>query len=314
LVRRVVTATVALVGAATVLGSLDRVFWAFELAGVFRVQYVAVLGAAGLAALALRRLRLAAVAAALALMNVAVVGVPFAPTASAGPPNADGAPLRLLVANVEVGNTDFRAVEQLVRRTRPDLFGVVELTPDMAEHLRRSLPGYRMRRLVPRQDAYGIGVFSRLPLLSARVEHFPADGGPPTVVAGVRVGGERVTVVITHVHTPFAGSIHARQLRALARARPRLAGRLAVCGDFNAPPWAGPLRRFADDARLVDASAGGSWSGYTWPTWSPLLRVPLDACYLSEGLAVTDRRHCADIGSDPFPLVVDLAVLRDSSR
>lgn len=307
--RRIATAVVTLVGVASVLGLLDRFSWVFELADVFRLQYLAVLGVAALAAVALRRLRLAAVAATLAALNVVVIGIPFIPAATAAPQARTGS-LRLLIANVEVGNTRFDAVEHLVAEAKPDLFGVVELTPAMAEHLRRSLPGYRMRRLAPRGDAYGIGVFSRLPLLSARVEHFPADGGPPTVVVRVRVAGEPVTVVVTHVHTPFAGSIHVRQLQALASARPRLGGRLVICGDFNTPPWAGPLRRLAADTRLTDLYGGGSWSGYSWPTWSPVLRVPLDNCFVSDGLVVTDHHHGANVGSDHFPLVVDLAVLR----
>lgn len=307
LARRVVTAVVVLVGAATVIGLLDRVSWVFELADVFRLQYLAVLAAAVPVAAALRRFRLAGLAAALAALNLAVVAPSFAASATAAPAAGAGS-LRLLVANVEVGNPRFEEIVRLVRRERPDLVGIVELTPALAERLTRELPGYRARMLAPQEGAYGIGVFSRVPLLSARIERFPEDGGPPTVVARVRVAGEPVTVVVTHVHTPFAGSIHTRQLEALAAARPRLGSRLAVCGDFNTPPWAGPFRRLADDARLSDLYGDDAWSGYSWPTWNPLLRVPLDNCLVGGGLGVRAHRHGADIGSDHFPLVVDLAV------
>jgi endonuclease/exonuclease/phosphatase (EEP) superfamily protein YafD len=309
--RRIVTTVVVLVGAATLLGLLDRLSWVFVLADVFRLQYLVVLAAAALAAAALRRLRLAGAAAALAALNAVVIGVPFTAPAVAAPPGAGKGSLRLLIANVEVGNPRFDAVERLVERTRPDVFGVVELTSGLAARLRRALPEYRMRRLAPQDDAYGIGVFSRLPLLSARVERFPADGGPPTIVARVRVAGEPVTVVVTHVHTPFAGSIHVRHLQALADARPRLGGRVAICGDFNTPPWAGPFRRLMAGARLTDLYGDGAWSGYSWPTWNPLLRVPLDNCLVGGGLAVSGHRHGADIGSDHFPLDVELAVLRE---
>jgi endonuclease/exonuclease/phosphatase (EEP) superfamily protein YafD len=306
--RWVLATLVALVGAATVLGLLDRFSWIFVLLDTFRLQYLVVLAVAALGAVALRRFRLAGVAATLAVLNVVVMGIPFTAPATAAPPGARAGSLRLLVANVEVGNTRFADVERLIRKEHPDLVGIVELTPAMAGQLEKSLPGYRMRRVAPQDDAYGIGVFSRLPLLSARVEHFPADGGPPSVVARVRVAGEPVTVVVTHVHTPFAGSIHVRQLDALAAARPALGKRVAICGDFNTPPWAGPFRRLADDARLTDLYGDGAWRGYSWPTWNPLLRVPLDNCLVSDGLAVRGHRHGADIGSDHFPLVVDLAV------
>ncbi|HEU5362384.1 MAG TPA: endonuclease/exonuclease/phosphatase family protein [Gaiellaceae bacterium] len=300
------TAIVALVGVATLLGLFDRYLWMLELADVFRLQYLAVLVAAALAALALRRARLAAAASALAALNAAVIGISLAPPASAAAGAAKGN-LRLLVANVEVGNTRFAAVERLVARSGADVVGVTELTPAMAAHLARALPAYDARLVAPRGDAYGVGVFSRVPLLSARVEHYPA-GGPPTIVARVRVAGEPVTVVVTHVHTPFAGSIHVRHLRALAAARPGLGKRLAICGDFNTPPWTGPFRRLERDAGLASLYGPSAWTAYSWPTWSPALRVPIDNCLVSGGLVVRDHHEAPGVGSDHFPLVVDLAV------
>ena len=288
------------------LGLLDRFYWPFKLADVFRLQYLAVLVAAALGALALRRRRLAAVAAVLAAVNLGVLGISLIPTATADSGPAAGS-LRVVVANVEVGNTDFAAVERLVARTRPDVFGVTELTRPMADHLARALPAYRARIVRTRHDAYGIGVYSRRPLLDARVMRLPADG-PPTIVARVLVAGRPLTLVVTHVHTPFAGSIHVRQLHALARIS--LGRRVAVCGDFNSPPWSGPLREFASDARLRDLYGGWAWSGYSRPTWSSLLRVPLDNCFVGAGVVVRAHRDGPGDGSDHRPLVVDLAVVR----
>jgi endonuclease/exonuclease/phosphatase (EEP) superfamily protein YafD len=309
-VRAFAVGVVAVVGLLTLLGLLDRVWWVFEAADVFRLQYLVVLVVAALAALLLRRPRLAALAAALAAVNVAVLAIPLTPGAAAAPAASSSGALRLVVANVEVGNTDYAAVERLVAQTRPDLFGVTELTPAMAQHLGDALSGYRTRVVETRDDAYGIGVYSRLPLLSAKIVRFPAEG-PPTVVARVRVAGKPVAVVVTHVHTTFAGSIHVRHLDALAAAaRSQLGRRVVVCGDFNTPPWSGPLRRFAADARLHDLYGGRAWAAYSWPTWSSALRVPLDNCFVSRGVAVTDHRDGPDVGSDHRPLVVDMSVAK----
>jgi endonuclease/exonuclease/phosphatase (EEP) superfamily protein YafD len=304
--RSVVTIVVVLVGLATVIGLFDRFSWLFEIADVFRLQYIVVLVAAALAALALRQVPVAAAAAVLAVINVAVVGIPFTASATAASHGAKGS-LRVVMANVEVGNSDYSSVERLVARTKPDLFGVVELTPAMAEHLGRALPQYEATVLEPRADACGIGVFSRLPLLSARVVHLPA-GGPPSVVVRVRVAGQPVAVVITHVHTPFAGSIHVRHLQALANATQTFGKRVAILGDFNTPPWSGPLRQLAAEADLQDLYGHDAWRGYSWPTWSAVLRVPLDNCFVSRGVVVRDHQRGPSIGSDHFPLVIDLGV------
>jgi endonuclease/exonuclease/phosphatase (EEP) superfamily protein YafD len=306
--RGIVAGVILLVGLATVLGLLDRVSWVFELADIFRLQYLVVLAGAALGALLLRRPRLAGVAALLAAVNVAVLGISLIPTATAASGTPAGS-LRVVVANVEVGNTDFAAVRRLVARTHPDVFGVTELTPTMAAQLGPALRSYRARMVETRHDAYGIAVYSRRPLLSAHVVHLPTDG-PPTVVVRTRVAGKPVSLVFTHVHTPFAGSIHVRQLQALAEARPTLGPRAAVCGDFNTPPWSGPLRDFATDAHLRDLYGRSAWAAYSWPTWSSLLRVPLDNCFVGEGIAVRHHHDGPDDGSDHRPLVVDLAVLR----
>ena len=306
--RGIVTGVVLVVGLATLLGLLDRVLWVFEIADVFRLQYLVLLLAAALAALMLRRSKVAFVAVVLAAVNAAVMGIPVAETAPAvGAPTRGS--LRVVVTNVEVGNTDFAAVDRLIARSRPDVLGVIELTPPMARHLHAALPLYRARVLEVRDDAYGIGVYSRLPLLSAKIARFPSDG-PPTVVARVRVAGKPVSVVVTHVHTTFAGSIHVRHLVALAAAaRSQLGKRVVVCGDFNTPPWSAPLRDFEADAHVRDLYGGRAWAGYSWPTWSYALRVPLDNCFVSKTVAVTGHHDGPSIGSDHRPLVVDIGVL-----
>jgi endonuclease/exonuclease/phosphatase (EEP) superfamily protein YafD len=72
-------------------------------------------------------------------------------------------------------------------------------------------------------------------------------------------------------------------------------------------PWSQPLRRLtsATGLRSVHDSYG---LGGTWPTGIPLLRVPIDNCLVSEGLIALDRRLGPDVGSDHFPLIVDLAL------
>lgn len=135
----------------------------------------------------------------LAAINFAVVGIPVTGAATASP-NAAGS-FRLVIANVEVGNTEFAAIKRLVARSRPDVLGVVELTPRLAAHLTQALPEYRAQVLAPRDDAYGIGLFSRVPLTAKRIVHLQADAGPPSVATTTRVAGAPVTLVVTR---PYA--------------------------------------------------------------------------------------------------------------
>jgi endonuclease/exonuclease/phosphatase (EEP) superfamily protein YafD len=121
-----------------------------------------------------------------------------------------------------------------------------------------------------------------------------------------------VTFVLVHVHTPFAGSVHARELSALASARPSLGSRLIVCGDFNTVSWSAQFEDFGRATGLTDVFRG-AWHTHSWPSWSPVLGALIDHCLISDGLAVRDCRFGPSIGSDHLPLVLDVGIERKSA-
>jgi endonuclease/exonuclease/phosphatase (EEP) superfamily protein YafD len=301
--RRGVTFFVGLLAVATAAGFLDRVSWVFEVATVFRLQYAALLVAAGLLALALRQPSLVLAAVGLAAVNIAAVA-PWqdAPRAAA---SADPT-LRIVAFNVKSGNDRYDQLAPLVARLHPDVLGLLELTPEWARAAKRASSRLRPRRFVVRRGAYGLGLLSATPPTALGVRRFPADG-PSVLIARFRIREQPVTFVLVHVHTPFAGSVHERELRTLAAARPSLGSRLIVCGDFNTVSWSAQFRDFSRSARLTDVFRG-AWHAYSWPSWSPLLAVPLDHCLISSGLAVRGRHFGPSIGSDHFPLVLDVAI------
>jgi endonuclease/exonuclease/phosphatase (EEP) superfamily protein YafD len=299
---------VAVLGVATLLGYLDRLSWFFELGTFFRVQYAVLLLVAGLLSLALRDVVAGAVALALVVVNVATVAPHWTPRPT--PPVVGSDAVHLLFANVDVSNHDHRATLAYLQRVDADVVGLTELSPAWLGALRPVLRRYPYRLTAVEDDAYGIGLFSKRPL-RGRIEHLPADG-PASVVASFALAGRRVTLVVTHPHTPFgphAGGLHQRQLRALAAARPAWGPRALVCGDLNTPPWSGPLRSLMRKAHLADSHRGYGFE-WSWPSWFWPLGVPIDNCLVSPGLAVTKRTRGPSLGSDHYPLEVELRATR----
>jgi endonuclease/exonuclease/phosphatase (EEP) superfamily protein YafD len=298
-----VTAFVVVVGVPSLLALLDRWIPSLELVGLFRLQYAVVLAGAAVAALALGSFRLALAALLLVVVNVAVITrVPPAPASAKG----GSIRLRVLVANVEYGNHDYGRLAQLVEEVDPDVVGLTELTPAWVRALRSALADHAYRRLAPQEGAYGVGLYSRVPLRNSRVARYPADGSP-SIIATVGIGARRLALVVTHLHTPFAGDRRTRQLHALAAGLRKLGKPAAVCGDFNAAPWAHSIHALAETADLRSVY-GRFGLAATWPAGtSRLFRVPLDNCLVDESVAVADRRVGQDIGSDHLPLLVDLA-------
>jgi endonuclease/exonuclease/phosphatase (EEP) superfamily protein YafD len=83
-------------------------------------------------------------------------------------------------------------------------------------------------------------------------------------------------------------------------------GPAIVVGDFNATPWSHAFRRLLAATDLANSQRGfgveASYSAHT----SFLFRVPIDHLLHTPDLAVLDRRLGPAIGSDHFPLIVDL--------
>jgi endonuclease/exonuclease/phosphatase (EEP) superfamily protein YafD len=296
-----VLAVVWFLGALTLLALLDRLSAYLELLTFFRVQYAALLLAAGVIALLVRRRRVALVALALAAVNLAVVAPTWFSPRGAESATGSGS-LSLLVLNLEDGNPRHADVARLIGETNPDVVGLLELTPVWAGGLAPALDRFPHRRVSPERGAYGIGLYSKLTFRQATLERFPRDG-PVSVVARFDIGGDSFTLVLTHVHTPFAGDIHRRQFEALADARDRLGQRLAICGDLNSVPWSSSFRHLAGAGDLTD-SHRGHWLEGSWPTWGMLIRVPIDNCLISPGVTVLERTYAEDVGSDHFPLLI----------
>jgi endonuclease/exonuclease/phosphatase (EEP) superfamily protein YafD len=294
-----------LLAVATAAGFLDLVSWVFEPATVFRLQYVVLLLAAALLALALQQWYLVVAAVALSGVNIAAIA-PWQDGPRSAASSADPT-LRIVAFNVKSGNHRYDQLAPLVAELKPDVLGLVELTPGWAHAADSASSRVRPRGFAVQRGAYGMGLLSAATPTAISARHFPADG-PVVLIARFTIRDRPLTFVLVHVHTPFAGSVHERELRALAAARPSLGSRLIVCGDFNTVSWAAQFQDFSRSTGLTDVFRG-AWHAYSWPSWSRLLGVPLDHCLISSGLAVRERHFGPSIGSDHFPLVVDVAIL-----
>ncbi|HEX6222454.1 MAG TPA: endonuclease/exonuclease/phosphatase family protein, partial [Acidimicrobiia bacterium] len=83
-------------------------------------------------------------------------------------------------------------------------------------------------------------------------------------------------------------------------------GAYMVVGDFNATPWSWPFRRLMGSADVENSQRGFGLQPTFATSSNLLLRVPIDHVVHSPALEVTGRQLGPALGSDHFPLVVDL--------
>ncbi len=294
-----------LAGAGTVLGFLGHLDWRLELASHFRPHYAAaLLFCIGSFWVSKRRV-LAVVAGALAAANLVFV-IPLYALPKVGAVWE----FTVLSANVLRRNPDRERLVRYIEQTRPDVVVLMEVSLEWLESLRGLQADYPYARAVPRDDDFGIAVFSRLPFMEPERVLLLGEAGGPTILVPLDVQGARVTLIATHPRPPISATYAAQrneQLEQLADVIAQESGPLMVVGDLNVTPWSHVFRRFVARTGLRDSQRGFGVQG-TWPTWLPIGRLPIDHCLVSNELVVGRRRVGPDIGSDHLPIVIALAL------
>ena len=76
---------------------------------------------------------------------------------------------------------------------------------------------------------------------------------------------------------------------------------------------AGFFSKFERDSQLRDGSKGFGLN-ISWPAFFPPLGIPIDHCLVSPGVGVCNRRTGQSVGSDHYPVIVDLAPVTNGAR
>ncbi len=289
--------------------------WVLDLAACFVVQSLwgLLLAAGVLAALGARRQAAACFGGALlAALGTVPDWCRALPTASAelpaaSPAAAAPAAIRVLALNLLRGNEAHLAdALAVVRAERPDVVFCSEVTPAWCRGLTEGLVDFPHRHLAPDPGYYGVALFSRLPLATARTLGLPETWAPALLALVEAGGGQRLGLL--GVHTPRPGDGERNRLRdealaAIPAAVHELPTAHLVIGDHNATPWNPALRALLADGSLR-AATFADWLP-TWPTQWPLpLRIPIDHAFVGPGLEVLEVHTGAAFGSDHLPLCV----------
>lgn len=297
------TSLTALASVAACGGSLHRLL---EMICHFRVQYLAASAACLGLHLLVRDWRWSVVAIGCAGLNAALV-LPW----YFGKPEVRGElpSARVLLANVFTDNTQSGRLLELVEKEGADLLILQEVNDRWMRELEPLRAAFPFSTAVPREDNFGLAVFSRTPLAGVRTETY----GPsevPSFVFDTAIGATTVRFLATHPLPPgSAESFWERnfQLESMAPLARQSPHPFVLIGDLNLTMWSPNYRRFIRDSGLRDARQGFGIQP-SWPAFSQVLRIPLDHCLVSETVHVKDLRIGPDIGSDHFPLFVNLAV------
>ena len=283
-------------------------YWLLDLFVHFPMHYIVILLVAAPVAWRLGRRRTAAAAVALSLLNVPAVAGELLP-ADRPVQVAHGPELRVLTFNISALNSEPRDVAALAHDINADVVGLIETTPEILAVLGREMETWPHQWTAPEADYLGLTLYSRVPIIDARLVFF-GRAAVPNLLATLDVKGRHLTFVLTHLAPPFGGDLSGMRDEHLEEMAPRmreLPRPLLLCGDFNVTPFSGHFQRFVEASGLVDTRAGFGMQ-LTWPSFAGPLGIPLDHCFASEDLAIRNRTIGDSAGSDHLPVILDIAL------
>jgi endonuclease/exonuclease/phosphatase (EEP) superfamily protein YafD len=231
------------------------------------------------------------------------------------PAYGEGAPLRVLTANLYAGNIRQEQTMVSILGAEADVLCLQEVTHAWARTLDEEtvFEVYPHQHLEPEDSPFGIAILSKRPLLE--VESYEL-AGLPQLRAVVDVEGTPFELHCIHLMPPLMPELYvthqrgAQELIAKLAERDEDAGPFAVAGDFNSTPYNALHHRLTESLRDAWDWAGDGF-GHSAPaniSFIPPMRV--DHVYAGGGVRPLDADLLPGNGSDHHPLLVYLAVPR----
>lgn len=240
------------------------------------------------------------------------------PQVPQAPENArDAARLRIVISNVSMRNREVDRWMRTVFAENPDLVIAVEVDEWWSRHLgalSEKLPHHVSR---PQDNTYGMALYSRYPLGGSEIRHL-VEADVPSLFTTLRLrpGGE-VRCIVLHPRPPRPdirqdSSFRDAELVQAAREVRASSLPVIVAGDLNDVAWSHTTHLFQRIAGVLDPRIGRGLYA-TFSTRHRLLRFPLDHVFHSNHFDLVELRRLQHVGSDHFPMLVELALRRDDT-
>jgi endonuclease/exonuclease/phosphatase (EEP) superfamily protein YafD len=294
----------------TLAAFLGRWVWWLDVLANFRPQFIVALAVLGLIVAMSRWRKTGYAILGVALVNLVVVLPLYIGSPAEARVDADS--IRVMSFNLLSDNQEYSEVIDYIRTVDPDLVLLHEASRPWEVAIDSAELDYEVVRARSDDLIFGTLVLVRGQGITA-VSHGFAAGAARAVALEYTPHGWDTPLAVLGTH-PLAPTDQERadlrdaQLGFAGEWAREQTGAFIVVGDFNATPWSWPFRRLMGSADLENSQRGFGLQPSYATTTNLLLRIPIDHLVHSPTLEVTGRQLGPPLGSDHFPLVVDLQV------
>lgn len=216
---------------------------------------------------------------------------------------------KIICINLLSSNTEFKMVEGYISQNNPDLIILQEFNTRWQSQLEPKLQDYPYRLTIPRDDNFGMALYSKVRVTNLKALAI-GDIGVPSIQGEIELGSTTTQLIATHPLPPIGADYFQyrnTQLAALGSYIAGLNSEIILIGDLNTSSYSTHFKKLISTAKLIDTRRGfGELT--TWPTWFSPARTTLDHCLISAGLSVKSRKVGNNICSDHLPISVKIGV------
>ncbi len=234
------------------------------------------------------------------------------PTAAATPVAEDG--VSLLLANVLMKNRNAGPLLRLIEEKDPDFVIALEVDDWWNEQLRGIAAAYPYEIERPNDVAYGMSLYSKYPLGDVKVNRLNNESVPSFETTVRLDNGREVVLNTVHPVPPkdfqdFPDNQGQKEVAlrkvgeyVAASALPNI-----VVGDLNDVVWGYTDLLTGTEDLLFDVRVGrGFYNSFDATSW--WMRWPIDHVFVTEQFSLRHLERLPRIGSDHFPIYVELVL------
>ncbi|WP_068597303.1 endonuclease/exonuclease/phosphatase family protein [Vaginella massiliensis] len=191
-----------------------------------------------------------------------------------------------------------------------DVILIQELTPAWQKAIDFVRTHYPYHHEEVRENNFGIGLYSKIPLDTIEVKHY-IDDQHPSLLATVRVNQKAVQILGVHPVPPIPNQQRFLkrnlQFELMRKEIDQLnADYVIFLGDFNCTVFSPNFEVLKSD-RLKDARSGYGLQN-SWNAYIPFFRTNIDHIWVSKNIKVTNFYRGDFIESDHFPIIAELKI------
>lgn len=218
--------------------------------------------------------------------------------------------LRIVMSNVQQENDQKDRWKEVILDADADVVIAAEIDRSWRDAFDQIKDAYPHQVIRAQENWYGMAMLSRLPIIHHKIRFLVQDDIPSIDAMVELPSREKVRVIGVHPRPPEPlrdndSAARDGELALWGKALSDERGPIVIGGDLNDVAWSRTTRLFLRLSHLLDPRRGRGFfnSFHADHIW---MRFPLDHVFHSTHFLLRNLRRLAHVGSDHFPILIDL--------